>query len=261
MSLTHQDRELLRALRDAHEPTAQDRARVRGALVSELGAASGLAPKDLMAATRAGVAKVLTTIALVGAVGGGIAMVAHRTNRPTPRALATPSPLSPASTPTPPAPPPVVAAPVNAPSESRSATVAPAPLQVRDAKARRATAPIATPASPSIAAPSAEPRPNNEIESAPSPLMSTTLDAELRLVRGGATALAAGDASRALSLFDEHARAFPNGLLAEERAAERISALCALGRNDEGRSAATIFLRDRAGSPLAASVRASCGAK
>jgi hypothetical protein len=94
---------------------------------------------------------------------------------------------------------------------------------------------------------------------APSPpLPPTTLEAETRLVRSGVAALHAGDAARALALFEEHARVFPAGALAEERAAERVVALGDLRRCDEARAAASDFLRDHPHSPLAARVRESC---
>jgi hypothetical protein len=89
-------------------------------------------------------------------------------------------------------------------------------------------------------------------------LPPTTLEAETRLVRSGVAALHAGDAARALALFEEHARAFPTGALAEERAAERVVALGDLRRCDEARAAASDFLRDHPHSPLAARVRESC---
>ena len=54
------------------------------------------------------------------------------------------------------------------------------------------------------------------------PLNPTTLEDETRLVRAGMAALRGGDPARALALFDDHAQSYPNGALAEERAAERI---------------------------------------
>jgi RNA polymerase sigma-70 factor (ECF subfamily) len=59
-------------------------------------------------------------------------------------------------------------------------------------------------------------------------------------------------------LLDKHARSFPNGILAEERAAERVLALCALDRMADARAAASAFLRAHPHSPLAARVKSSC---
>ena len=83
-----------------------------------------------------------------------------------------------------------------------------------------------------------------------------TLADEARLVHEGVAALRAGEASRALTLFDAHAALYPRGALAEERAAERVLALADLGRAAEARAAADEFLRAHPASPLAARVRA-----
>ena len=107
-----------------------------------------------------------------------------------------------------------------------------------------------TPATPAVVA-------HGEPE-APAALPPTTLEAETRLVRAGVAALHAGDAARALALFDEHARTFPQGVLAEERAAERVVALGSLRRCDEARAAAADFLAAHPVSPLAPRVRAAC---
>lgn len=94
----------------------------------------------------------------------------------------------------------------------------------------------------------------------PAPRANYALQAETRLVRAGLAALHAGDPARALALFDEHARSYPNGILADERAAERIVSLCELGRASEARTAALLFLRDHRTSPLSERVRSSCAA-
>jgi hypothetical protein len=94
-------------------------------------------------------------------------------------------------------------------------------------------------------------------EAAPSPL---EVAAETRLVRQGLAALHAGDPARALALFDEHARSFPAGVLSEERAGERVIALCALGRVAEARAAARDFGTAYPHSPLVARIDPSCAA-
>jgi RNA polymerase sigma-70 factor (ECF subfamily) len=80
-------------------------------------------------------------------------------------------------------------------------------------------------------------------------------------LREGVSALHAGDAARALAAFDEHARLYPNGFLSEERAGERVLALCDLGRTAEAGAAASAFLAQHPRSPLAARVRSSCGGR
>ena len=77
--------------------------------------------------------------------------------------------------------------------------------------------------------------------------------------RDARSALRSGGAARTLALLDEHARRFPRGALAEDCDAERIFALCALGRDGEARSLASRFLTGHPASPHAPSVRASCG--
>ncbi len=89
----------------------------------------------------------------------------------------------------------------------------------------------------------------------------STLEAETRLLREAEVSLRAGDAQRALALLDEHAARFGGGILQEERAAERILALCALGRTGEARAEVDRFLLERPRSPLADRVRASCAAR
>jgi hypothetical protein len=86
----------------------------------------------------------------------------------------------------------------------------------------------------------------------------STLEAETRLLRDADVALRSGDAQRALALLDEHAARFPDGVLQEERAAERVLALCGLGRTSEARADVDRFLRERPRSPLADRVRSSC---
>jgi hypothetical protein len=88
-----------------------------------------------------------------------------------------------------------------------------------------------------------------------------SLDDETRLIGAADAALRAGDGASALLRLDEHARSFPDGVLAEERSAERVLALCALGRDADARTEADRFLSDRPRTPLAAKVRASCGGR
>ena len=83
---------------------------------------------------------------------------------------------------------------------------------------------------------------------------------EAALLRKADEALRTGDAKRALELLREHAARFPAGILSEERSAELVTTLCRLGRTSEARREAERFLRVTPSSPLASSVRSSCGA-
>ncbi len=114
---------------------------------------------------------------------------------------------------------------------------------------------IASP--PGAAAPT-----SNAVPPAPAialPAGPATVLAEAQLLRDADAALKAGDPRRAEALLAQHSASFPNGALVEEREAERVAVLCALGRTEQARAAASAFLRDRPRSPLATRVRSSCG--
>jgi hypothetical protein len=87
---------------------------------------------------------------------------------------------------------------------------------------------------------------------------ASTLDAETGLLKSAEVAMRAGDAQLSLGFLDDHAARFPDGILAQERAAQRVLVLCALGRMTDARSDAQRFLREHPRSPLADRVRASC---
>jgi len=81
---------------------------------------------------------------------------------------------------------------------------------------------------------------------------------ETELMGRANEALRAGDAPRAAALFDQHAREFPNGVLADERVVGQVLALCALGRRDDAAVAARRFVRSRPQSPLTRRIASSC---
>jgi hypothetical protein len=117
-------------------------------------------------------------------------------------------------------------APVAAKVASRGSTPrASAPAAAVAAAPAQTTAPVATTApAPEPPAPAAE-------EAAPA-RPSTALADETRLLWEADQALRSGSTSRALSLLDEHASRYPDGSLSPERGAERVVALCKLGRID-----------------------------
>jgi outer membrane protein assembly factor BamD (BamD/ComL family) len=63
-----------------------------------------------------------------------------------------------------------------------------------------------------------------------------SLPEEVRLLSKAEQQLSAGRADDALRTLGEHERRFPGGVLAEERLAARVQALCALGRLAEARA-------------------------
>ena len=87
---------------------------------------------------------------------------------------------------------------------------------------------------------------------------TSTLSAELALVRAAQTALDRSDHARALTLLRRHARRFPLGALAEERDAALVDALCGLGRRTAARNAAASFAARYASSPRAQRIAAAC---
>jgi hypothetical protein len=97
---------------------------------------------------------------------------------------------------------------------------------------------------------------------APAPVSSQPpapeVDGEAVLLQRAQAAIAAGDGVTALSLLDAHQQRFPNGVLAEQREAERVLALCAMGRVPAAREAAERFLAARPRSAQADRVRRAC---
>ena len=85
-----------------------------------------------------------------------------------------------------------------------------------------------------------------------------TLTAELALMRDANAALRAGEADRALAVLDEHRQRYPAGVLAEERDAAVVLALCRALRVAEAREAADAFLREHPRSPQARRVATAC---
>jgi hypothetical protein len=115
------------------------------------------------------------------------------------------------------------------------------------------------PAPPSTSPPPSFPSPPSPPLASPPLDFVTTLDLEIALLRDARHALRGGQPAEALALLDEHARRFPSGALAEDRAAERVFALCALGDVAQARAEGVRFLATHARSPYADAVRGSCG--
>ena len=91
--------------------------------------------------------------------------------------------------------------------------------------ASRVSAPPATATAAASAVPSAH-----------AATVSGDLDHEAIELERAMDALKEGDPGRALSICDDEASRFPNGILAQERELVAIRALVRLGRFDEGRS-------------------------
>lgn len=89
-------------------------------------------------------------------------------------------------------------------------------------------------------------------------LADDTLAREARLLAEAESAFRRGEDARALSFLDEHAREFPDGVLKDERIAERIVVLCHAGRVDQAVREGQAFLQNRGSDPLARRVVMSC---
>jgi len=273
-------RTLIALADDAHDPTDIDRARVRAALARRLGAAAGLGfgtvAGGALTAKLVGVALVVTT-----AVGFGAGVKFARRSPDAPAAAKSSEvhahrkvPAAPVVAAPPAAPvavalePPAPLAPAPVREQSTIEEVSPAKPIVRPAvrhEARRNEAPpIEAPPAPTTPPPaietpapieagdvtgavarrpSAPPTAAGDPACAPAPASQSGVAGEARLVTEGVRALRSGRSACALSLLDTHARAFREGVLAEERDAERALALAALGRTAEARIAAAAFLR------------------
>lgn len=87
---------------------------------------------------------------------------------------------------------------------------------------------------------------------------ATSIERDNQRMLDAKEALAAGDAAGALAITEEHARLFPGSALADARSALRIEALCALGKREQARGEARVFVDARPGSPVTARIERSC---
>ena len=113
----------------------------------------------------------------------------------------------------------------------------------------------ARPARPTLRSSPAEPAPKDS----PAPPPADALAAEMAQMRPAQRALAEDRPTDALAALAGYAARFPGGLLREEHDALHAIALCAAGREREGRGEARVFLRERPTSMFAARVRIACG--
>lgn len=256
------------------------------------GATASTAPAAMAAAgTGMAVTKIASALLVVAALAGGTTAVVRHARRAHVPAFAPAPALAPAPVAAPvasgaavgpagvatgrakalqvPPPPAAIAAPaatiadgagtiaVEPKRDTEAARTPAAPARLAASSAAPLPASAAT--SDTSAVPATSAMPATSITSAPAGAAPPTLDDEIALVRDARAALRAGDAARSLSLLDTHDRLFPDGALGEDCAAERVYALCALGRTDDARVVATRFLAEHPVSPHAAAVRASCG--
>ncbi|HKY36405.1 MAG TPA: hypothetical protein VJN18_10725 [Polyangiaceae bacterium] len=251
--LSARTRKLLRAAREDFEPEQGDRLRLERRLALQLGVAAGVtAAGSGAAAATAGsgvgaaslgaftsikwvsikwTAGVLLTI---GATAGGVG--AYRVRAASPALPAAAARAAPAIVKKP-----LAAAGAVEPRGAQSTVqLDPAPLsEVQTDNNAAAPTTIASPARSSAAS-------------------RTSVADEARLIRSADAAVRRGDTDRALALLEQHSRAYPSGVLAEERAAQRVFALCRAGRTRDAHTEAKRFLRSNPRSHFAGSIRQAC---
>jgi hypothetical protein len=88
---------------------------------------------------------------------------------------------------------------------------------------------------------------------------SDSLAQEVAILSRASADLHAGRPVAALAALAEHQRRFPTGVLALERSAARVQALCALGRTKEARVELARLSRTAPSSPHEARARKACG--
>jgi hypothetical protein len=219
IELTSEERALIAKAREGVVPTEIQRARARKGLDAKI--AAGVAP---VMATSAGLATLLKLgagVAVAAALGSGAVYFAAP-RPPSPVAASKVPHTRPARLPTP-----VPAAEPAAASEAPSP-----PLHARANLRRREASP---PAAPPV-----------------------DLAGELALLTQASAATRQGNAGRADELLRTYDERYPQGQLAQERAAAGVLAHCAAGRTQQARAEARRFLERWPRSPLVARIQASC---
>lgn len=242
------ERQWLDALRSEGEPTSDDRARVRAAVLAGISSAAGATATTAAAVATSGVAKGATvgtvftgwkmglTVIALGLAGAitSATLLRVQSDPPAPPVAAT-AIASPLIVGTPPpvvvdTPPPVV-------DVASSAEPAAEPEKPTAARARSIES--ARPSPPRV-----KPRTDD-------------VDAELLLLTQAQRALERGEPSAALTLLAEHGREHPSGALALERDGLRAIASCD-AKHVDGRTLAERFIAAHPSSPLVARIRTSC---
>jgi hypothetical protein len=201
---------LVLAGRGASRPTSADFERVLGTLQARLGDAvvvgGNLAPTLAVSTATGALSGKILSVALAGMalIIGSIAWLSSRSSE------LDPSPVS-------------LEASDDAVASTGIAAVAPAIAPTTE---------TVTPVLAEVTPPQTQPKtkePNARVRE--SSRGRDSLAEEVSILSRAETELHSGRAENALKSLAEHERRFPNGILAEERTAARIQALCALGRS------------------------------
>lgn len=235
-------RSLLQAADTYDDPSADDAARVRRAVLTRVGAigltaavvtAGSTAATQAKAASVMGIAAKLT--AALAVTAGGVAAswtYVNHDSEPTPVV----------------APAPVKAKPVKA-AESLAAPAEPAIVTPEDVQLEEVA-----PTAKRVARARPEPEKVEPKPAAPTP---ADLEAEIKLIRGADAALRAGRSSEALALLTQHQSEHPRASLAHEREGLRAIANCQVGAGGSV-AVAQRFIERAPRSPLAPRLRSAC---
>jgi len=225
--LSPRSRAILEAARHGDDPSPADRARIRRSLALRIGAglaAGGAASASASAAGASGVAtagvlgKAALAVAIL-ALGGAGYYVAVRPESPGPGPSAVGAQVQPTA----------LASAQAAPALVTASAVA------TDAPPTTYSSVVASvPAAPAVSGPD--------------------LEREVARLREAHVALRDGKPAEAMNLLDEE----QPDVLVEERAAMRVFALCRMGRREEARTEAALFLQRWPRSPQAGRVKAAC---
>jgi len=237
-------RSLLQAADTYDDPSPEDAARVRHAVLSRVGAIGVTAAVVTAGSTQAKAASVMSMAAKLTAAlavtAGGVAATWTYVNHPNEVAVVAPAPAK-------------VAKPVAIPL-GKTPVTAPAPAIIRpeDVKLEEDA--------PAVKSPRSLPR-APRVEEKPEPTKvepsAADLEAEMKLIRGADAALRAGRANDALALLAQHQAEHPKASLAHEREGLRAIANCQVGAGGST-AAAERFLSHSPRSPLAPRLRSAC---
>jgi hypothetical protein len=236
-------RSLLQAADTFDDPTAEDAARVRRAVMMRVGAIGVAAAAITAGSTQAKAASVMSVAAKLTAVlavtAGGVAATWTYVHQHREVAITAPAPRAKEA-------PKVEAKPVAQPTAQEQLPI----VSPEDVKLEE-EAPVVKPRG---AAHTARPETDKPEKAELNP---ADLEAEMKLIRGADSALRAGRASEALSLLAEHQAEHPHASLAHEREGLRAIANCQLGIGG-ATAAAERFLSRSPHSPLAPRLRSAC---
>jgi hypothetical protein len=227
--LDQQARAIVDAGRDAEQPSAADRDRIKRAVLVQI-AAGGAIASTAVAGTLSLGAKVGLAVVAVTLVGGGAVGVLKARGSHAP--AVPPARLAPAASPVPTLPP---AAVVEAVPQPAPATMDDKPGKVE--RPRKAT--------PSL----------GRGEKGPA---ADQITAEVEVLKRAREELRLGRPARALEALIEYDRRFDRGVLGEEREAMAAIAACQASPGPAAQAGAEAFMRKAPASPLRERVREAC---